>query len=79
MQSIMALRLQVSAVANCPVQSLLKQRRFHFKQRSVPPGSDKDRDSRWVAIYEGELVMDLMATWIRQAVALLGWRGFDTL
>ena len=45
----------------------------------VPPGSGKDPDSRWVDIYEGELDEEQMATWIRQAAALPGWPGFDTL
>ena len=44
--------------------------------RPVPPGSGKDKDSRWVDIYEGELDEVQMATWIRQAAALPGWRGF---
>ena len=42
----------------------------------VPPGSGKDRDSRWVDIYEGELDEAQMAAWVRQAAALPGWRGF---
>ena len=45
----------------------------------VPPGAGKDKDSRWVDIYEGELDVEQMATWVRQAAALLGWRGFDKL
>ena len=44
--------------------------------RPVPAGADKDKDSRWVDIDEGELEEDQMATWIRQAAALPGWRGF---
>ena len=44
--------------------------------RPVPPGSGKDKDSRWIDIYEGELDEDQMARWIRQAAALPGWRGF---
>ena len=47
--------------------------------RPVPPGSGKDKDSRWINIYEGELDVEQMATWIRQAGALPGWRGFDKL
>ena len=42
----------------------------------VPPGSGKDKDSRWVDIYEGELNEEQMETWVRQAAALPGWRGF---
>ena len=47
--------------------------------RPVPPGSGNDPDSRWVDIYEGEFDEEQMATWVRQAAALPGWRGFDTL
>ena len=47
--------------------------------RPVPPGAGKDKDSHWVDIYEGELDEEQMATWIRQAAALPGWPGFDTL
>ena len=42
----------------------------------VPPGSGKDKDSRWIDIYEGELNEEQMATWIRHAAALPGWSGF---
>ena len=45
----------------------------------VPPGSGKDPDSRWADIYEGELDEEQMEEWVRQAAALPGWRGFDTL
>ncbi len=45
----------------------------------VPSGSGKDPDSRWVDIYEGELDEGQMADWVRQAAALPGWTGFDTL
>ena len=44
--------------------------------RPVTPGAGKDKDSRWVDIYEGELDVEQMAPWIRQAAALPGWRGF---
>ena len=44
--------------------------------RPVPPGSGKDPDSRWLDIYEGERDETQMATWVRQAAALPGWRGF---
>ena len=44
--------------------------------RPVPPGSGKDKDSRWVDVYEGELDEEQMAEWARQAAALPGWRGF---
>ena len=42
----------------------------------VPPGSGKDKDSRWVDVHEGELDAEQMATWIRQAASLPGWHGF---
>ena len=42
----------------------------------VPPGSGKDKDSRWVDIHEGELDEAQMAAWVRQAAGLPGWRGF---
>lgn len=42
----------------------------------VPPGSGKDPDSRWVDIYKDGFEEERMATWIRQAAALPGWRGF---
>lgn len=44
-----------------------------------PPGSGKDPDSRWIDIYEGKLDEEQMETWVRQAAAIPGWRGFDTL
>ena len=44
--------------------------------RPVPPGSGKDKDSRWVDIHEGELDEERMAAWVRQSSALPGWRGF---
>ena len=44
--------------------------------RPVPPGAGKDKDSRWIDVYEGKLDEEQMATWIRQAAALPGWRGF---
>ena len=47
--------------------------------RPVPAGSGKDPDSRWIDIHEDELDEAQMATWIRQAAALPGWRGFDWL
>ena len=45
----------------------------------APPGSGKDKDSRWVDIYEGQLDEEQLAEWVRQAAALPGWKGFDTL
>ena len=42
----------------------------------VPPGSGKDKDSRWVDIHAGEFDEGQMAEWMRQAAALPGWKGF---
>ena len=41
----------------------------------VPPGSGKDKDARWIDIYEGEFDEVQMAEWVRQAAAIpgLGW------
>ncbi len=44
--------------------------------RPVPPGSGKDKESRWIDIHEGELDEEQMTTWVRQAAALPGWLGF---
>ena len=44
--------------------------------RPVPPGAGKDKDSRWVDIYEDNLDVEQMVEWVRQAAALPGWRGF---
>ena len=41
-----------------------------------PPGAGKDRDARWLDIYEGCFDAAQMAEWIRQAAALPGWPGF---
>ena len=41
--------------------------------RPVPPGSGKDKDSRWIDIHEDDLDEAQLATWIRQAAALPGW------
>lgn len=42
----------------------------------VPPGSGKDKDSRWLDIYEDGFEEERMADWIRQAAAIPGWDGF---
>lgn len=42
----------------------------------VPPGSGKDKDARWLDIYEDGFEGERMAEWIRQAAALPGWDGF---
>jgi hypothetical protein len=41
----------------------------------VPPGgTEKSKDARWIDIYEGdELDEVLMSNWVRQAAALPGW------
>ena len=41
--------------------------------RPVPPGSGKDKDSRWIDVHEDGLDEAQMAKWIRQAAALPGW------
>ncbi|MDE0234730.1 MAG: DUF1801 domain-containing protein [bacterium] len=44
-----------------------------------PPLSGKDPDSRWVNIREGGFEEAQLEKWIRQAAAIPGWHGFDTL
>ena len=42
--------------------------------RPVPPGVGKDKDARWIDIYEGhEFDEAQMATWVKQAAAVPGW------
>ena len=45
----------------------------------VPPGAGKDKDLRWTNIYEDGLDEEQLVTWVRQAAATPGWRGFDKL
>ena len=45
----------------------------------VPPGAGKDKDSRWIDIYEDGLDEGQFATWVRQAAAMPGWRGLYKL
>ena len=40
---------------------------------SPPPGSSKDKDSRWYDIYEEGFDEEQMAEWVRQAAAIPGW------
>ena len=40
----------------------------------APPGAGKDPDARWIDLYEGQFDEAQMAAWVRQAVALPGWR-----
>ena len=42
----------------------------------IPPGSGKDKDARWLDIYEDGFEEGQMAEWIRQAAAIPGWDGF---
>ena len=42
----------------------------------VPPGSGKDKDARWLDIYEDGFEEERIAEWIRQAAAIPGWDGF---
>ena len=44
-----------------------------------PTGAGKDKDARWIDVYEGKLDEEQLAAWVRQAAALPGWAGFDTL
>ena len=42
--------------------------------RPVPPGAGKDKDARWIDIYEDDHLDEAqMATWVKQAAALPGW------
>ena len=43
----------------------------------LPPVESKDRDTRYYHIYEDSAIDEkLVASWIRQAAAIPGWRGF---
>ena len=42
----------------------------------APPGSGKDKDARWLDIYEDGFEEERMAEWIRQAAAIPGWDSF---
>ena len=43
--------------------------------RPLPPGPSKDKNTRYLDIHEDDpLDEDLLASWIRQAAALPGWR-----
>ena len=44
--------------------------------RPAPPGAGKDKDSRWIDIYEDGFEEEQLAEWVRQSAALPGWRGF---
>ena len=45
----------------------------------LPPVASKDKDTRYYHVYEdGVIDEELVASWIRQASALPGWKGFDT-
>ena len=39
----------------------------------APPGAGKDKDSRWIDIYEDKLDEEQITVWIRQAAAIPGW------
>ena len=41
--------------------------------RPTLPGAGKDKDSRWIDIYEDKLDEEQLAAWIRQAAAMPGW------
>ena len=38
--------------------------------RPVPPGAGKDKDSRWIDIYEDKLDEEQLTVWVRQAAAI---------
>ena len=42
----------------------------------LPPGSGKDKDARWIDLYEGEFDEEQLASWFRQSAAMPGWDGF---
>ena len=39
----------------------------------LPPGPSKDKNTRYLDVYEGELDEVQFAKWVRQAAALPGW------
>lgn len=40
----------------------------------VPPGAGKDKDARWIDIYESDVLdEEEFASWVRQAAAIPGW------
>ncbi len=45
----------------------------------VPSGVGKDPDARWHNVFEDGFDEAQMADWVRQAAALPGWDGFDSL
>ena len=43
----------------------------------MPPVDSKDKDARYLHVYEdGEIDEEQVASWLRQAAALGGWHGF---
>ena len=43
----------------------------------LPPVDSKDPDARYLHVYEdGEMDEEQVASWLRQAAAIGGWRGF---
>ena len=42
--------------------------------RPVPPGAGKDKDARWIDIYEDDELDDAqMTAWVKQAATVPGW------
>jgi hypothetical protein len=42
--------------------------------RPVPPGAGKDKEARWIDIYEDdEFDKTQMASWLKQAASMPGW------
>ncbi len=43
----------------------------------MPPVDSRDKDARYLHVYEGgEIDEEQVASWLRQAAAIGGWRGF---
>lgn len=45
--------------------------------KPLPPGTSKDKNTRYVDIHEGELDEKQMTKWVKQAAALPGWSFSD--
>jgi hypothetical protein len=41
--------------------------------RPIPPGPSKDKNARYLDIYEGAFDEARFANWVKQAAALPGW------
>ena len=46
----------------------------------LPPVESRDKDTRYYHIHEdGAIDEELVENWVRQAAAIPGWKGFDTM